>query len=155
MRSAHKHTCPVFKNTASDNPLTASSKLQSAKTTAAFFPPSSNETGFPVEAPDFMIAAPVLDSPVNVIASTSACLVRNSPADSGPNPCTTLYTPLGIPASCIASASKVAVAGVSSEGFTTTAFPQASAGATFQVSNNSGRFQGVITPTTPSGLRTA
>ncbi len=70
MRSAHKQTCPVLRNTASDNPFTASSKSQSANTIAAFFPPSSNETGFTVGATDFMMAAPVLDSPVNVTAST-------------------------------------------------------------------------------------
>ena len=44
------------------------------------------------------------------------------------------------------------MAGVSSEGFTTTALPQASAGATFQVSSSSGRFQGVMIPTTPERL---
>src|ERR1700722_8668484 len=152
MRSAHKQTCPVFRNTASATPRTVSSKSQSENTIAAFFPPSSNDTGFTVAATAFMIAAPVRDSPVNVTAFTSGFCVRNSPDESAPKPCTTLYTPLGIPASFIASASRVAVAGVSSEGFTTTVFPQASAGATFQVSSNSGRFQGVIIPTTPSGF---
>ena len=45
--------------------------------------------------------------------------------------------------------------GVSSEGFTTTVLPQASAGATFQVISSSGRFQGQITATTPFGTRIA
>jgi hypothetical protein len=66
-----------------------------------------------------------------------------------------LNTPSGKPAAAIASASTVAEAGVSSEGLTTTALPQASAGATFQVSSSSGRFHGTITATTPTGLRTA
>ena len=53
------------------------------------------------------------------------------------------------------SASSVALEGVSSEGFATMVLPQASAGASFQVSSSSGRFQGAITPTTPSGFRIA
>jgi hypothetical protein len=53
------------------------------------------------------------------------------------------------------SASNVAVEGVSSDGFATIVFPQASAGASFQVRSRSGRFQGAITPTTPRGLRIA
>ena len=55
----------------------------------------------------------------------------------------------------VAQASSVAVAGVSSDGFTTTVLPHARAGATFQVSSRSGRFQGVMIPMTPSGLRIA
>jgi carbamoyl-phosphate synthase large subunit len=66
-----------------------------------------------------------------------------------------LNTPLGAPASRITSASSVALAGVSSDGLTTTALPQARAGATFHVSSKSGRFQGVTMPTTPMGFRTA
>ena len=41
-----------------------------------------------------MIALPVADSPVKVIASTPGCRVRNSPAESGPKPCTRLNTPV-------------------------------------------------------------
>ncbi|VVJ18425.1 Uncharacterised protein [Amycolatopsis camponoti] len=102
-----------------------------------------------------MIVAPVEDSPVKVTPSTPECWVRNSPAEPGPKPWTTLYTPFGAPASAMTSASRVAVDGVSSDGLTTTALPQASAGATFQVSSSSGRFQGTMTATTPSGRRTA
>src|SRR5689334_23285520 len=99
-----------------------------------------------------MIVEPVEDSPVKVTPSMSGCVVRNSPAEPGPNPWTTLYTPAGTPASAMTSASSVAVAGVSSEGLTTTVLPQARAGATFQVSRSSGRFHGTTMATTPSGL---
>ena len=51
------------------------------------------------------------------------------------------------------SPSRAAVAGVSSEGFTTTVLPQASAGATFQVISSSGRFHGHTTAMTPFGSR--
>ena len=52
------------------------------------------------------------------------------------------------------SPSSVAVAGVSSEGLTTTVLPQASAGPTFQVMSSSGRFHGQTTAMTPRGTRT-
>ena len=45
----------------------------------------------------------------------------------------------------------VAETGVSSAGFRTTVFPQASAGATFQELNIKGKFQGEIATTTPAG----
>jgi hypothetical protein len=41
--------------------------------------------------------------------------------------------------------------GVSSAGFSTTVLPQASAGATFQVSSISGKFHGAMAATTPAG----
>ena len=45
-------------------------------------------------------------------------------------------------------------AGVSSAGFSTTVFPQTSAGASFQAGIAIGKFHGVIAPTTPTGIRT-
>ncbi len=42
---------------------------------------------------------------------------------------------------------------MSSAGFSTIVLPAASAGATFQEAIVSGKFQGVISPTTPSGSR--
>ena len=51
-----------------------------------------------------------------------------------------------------ALASFSAVSGVCSEGFSTTVFPQARAGAIFQAAIRSGKFQGMIWPTTPSAL---
>lgn len=66
-----------------------------------------------------------------------------------------MNTPSGTPAAANASANTVADDGVSSDGFTTTALPHANAGATFHVNNNSGRFHGTTTATTPTGLRTA
>ena len=49
--------------------------------------------------------------------------------------------------------SSTAVSGVSSAGFSTTVLPAASAGATFHDAIVSGKFQGVISATTPSGSR--
>ena len=63
----------------------------------------------------------------------------------------TLRTPAGSPAWPAISANKSAVRGVNSAGFKTTVFPAASAGATFQATISSGKFQGMIWPTTPRG----
>ena len=71
-----------------------------------------------------------------------------------PNPGTMLTTPGGKPTSAISSATRRVVSGVSSAGLRTTVFPAARAGPIFQLVNISGKFQGTIWPTTPTGLRT-
>ena len=71
-----------------------------------------------------------------------------------PGPTTTFSTPSGSPASDASSAKRSAVSGVSSAGFSTTVLPAASAGPSFQEAIVSGKFQGVISPTTPTGSRT-
>ena len=43
--------------------------------------------------------------------------------------------------------------GVSGDGLSTTALPSASAGATTRMPRMSGKFHGVIAPTTPRGMR--
>jgi hypothetical protein len=64
-----------------------------------------------------------------------------------------LNTPSGAPARWRISAIAHAEAGTRSAGLSTTVLPYASAGATFQAGIASGKFQGVIRPTTPSGSR--
>ena len=59
----------------------------------------------------------------------------------------------GIPASRQISASTIAVIGVALAGFSTTVFPVASAGASFQAAISSGKFQGTICAQTPNGSR--
>ena len=70
-----------------------------------------------------------------------------------PGPTTTLTTPSGTPASRAICANRSAVSGVSSAGLSTTVLPAASAGASFQAAIASGKFHGVIRPTTPIGSR--
>ena len=72
---------------------------------------------------------------------------------SEPGPVTRLSAPGGSPARSSASHSAQAEPGAISAGFSTTALPKASAGATFQAGMAMGKFQGVIAPTTPSGSR--
>ena len=80
----------MFAKLARAMPSTAASKSASANTMPAFLPPSSIETARVFSAAAFMIAVPVRVSPVNVIALTPGWRVRNSPAELGPKPCTTL-----------------------------------------------------------------
>ena len=65
----------------------------------------------------------------------------------------TFTTPSGTPASAISCAISSAVSGVSLAGLTTTAQPAASAGAILRVAIAAGKFHGVISSATPTGLR--
>jgi hypothetical protein len=79
--------------------------------------------------------------------STSA-----SPAIS-PIPGTTLITPGGAPYRlCHISVSLIADKGVISAGFKTHVEPDARVGAILKILINPGKFQGVISPQTPTGL---
>ena len=84
--------------------------------------------------------------------ATSGCSTSRCP-HTEPGPATTFSTPSGRPASSAIRSSSSAVSGVSSAGLSTTVLPAASAGATFHEAIVSGKFQGVISPTTPSGSR--
>ena len=68
-----------------------------------------------------------------------------------PSPVTMLTTPGGSSAWRRTSAKRSAESGVVSAGLRTTVFPAASAGAIFQESISSGKFQGTIWPATPIG----
>ena len=64
--------------------------------------------------------------------------------------------PAGAPAAANSSAiARPPEIGVSGDGLSTTAFPSASAGAITRMPSTSGKFHGVITPTTPTGTRSA
>src|SRR5262245_36185910 len=76
------------------------------------------------------------------IAST-ACL----------SPCTTLNTPSGKPASLNNSASRIAVDGTFSEGFSTNVLPHAIATGYIHNGTIAGKLNGVMPAHTPSGCR--
>ncbi len=99
-----------------------------------------------------MMSCPVVVSPVNAIPETPGCATSAAPA-VGPNPGTTFSTPGGRPASSAISPRRSAVSGVSSAGFKIAQLPAARAGATLREAMRSGKFQGTISPTTPSGSR--
>ncbi len=96
-----------------------------------------------------MISRPVVVSPVNAILRMRGLEASGLPA-SAPKPLTMFTTPSGS-RSPISSMSTRMLAGVCSAGFSTTALPAASAGASFHTAIRIGKFQGMICPTTPSG----
>ena len=116
----------------------------------ADLPPSSRVIRLSVSAAPAAIPRPTSVDPVKAILATRGCSTSRRP-HSLPGPGTTLSTPSGIPAASAVRSSSSAVSGVSSAGLRTTVLPAASAGATFQEAITSGKFQGTISPTTPSG----
>ena len=74
-----------------------------------------------------------------------------SAAPVSPAPCTTLTRPGGAPASAKTRATHSPESGVSSDGFSTTALPAATAAAAWLSGIENGKFHGVMTATTPSG----
>jgi len=107
-------------------------------------PPSSRLTRLRLlRAAASMTICPVVYSPVNATLSTSMWPLRAAPA-VGPYPGTTFTTPSGMPASWARAATRRAVSGVCSAGFSTTVQPLARAGPHFHACINSGKFQGMI-----------
>ena len=82
------------------------------------------------------MSLPVLTSPVSDTMATFGWVTSDAPAVS-PWPVTTFSTPGGR-MSAVISARRSAVSGVSSDGFSTTVLPAASAGPSFQVAMPSG-----------------
>src|SRR5882672_1510375 len=70
-----------------------------------------------------------------------------------PRPGMTLRTPAGRPHSFAYSANLSSESAVLDAGLMTTVLPHASAGAIFHTASMSGKFHGVIAPTTPTGSR--
>ena len=100
------------------------------------------------------ILRPVRVEPVKWIIDTPGWATSASPTSTPPG--TTWSSPAGSPASAKISASTMPpLIGVSGDGFSTTALPSASAGATTRMPRMSGKFHGVIAPTTPRGIRSA
>ena len=125
----------------------------SSKTMLGLLPPSSRVSFFRLLAPEAAtISLPTSVEPVNATLSTSLWAARAAPAVS-PKPGTTFTTPAGTPASAISPARRSAVSGVCSAGLSTTQLPAASAGPSFHAAISSGKFHGMIWPTTPSGSR--
>ena len=77
--------------------------------------------------------------------------VASASPSSGPSPVRQVTSPGGRPARSARSQSAQAARGASWAGFTTTAQPAASAGASFQTTSATGKFQGTIAATTPTG----
>src|ERR1700726_900123 len=131
-------------------PSTAASISASSNTTNGALPPSSSPSFFtPTEACWYKIFPTSVD-PVKPTKRTAGCSHNTLPiADE--LPVRMLNTPLGTPAFSASATSASAVSGVSFAGFSTTVQPAASAGDTFRVIIEHGKFHGVIAPQTPIG----
>src|SRR6266508_4933551 len=129
-------------------PGMAVSGSASANTTWGLLPPSSRVTFFKLPAAAWTMSLPTSVEPVKATLSTPSWAASGAPAVS-PNPVTTLTTPSGTPASWMSLASNSADSGVCSAGFSTIQLPVARAGASFQAAMSSGKFHGMIWPTTP------
>jgi hypothetical protein len=115
-------------------------------------PPSSRETFFRFPAAAATISLPTSVEPVKATLSTFGCAASAAPVVS-PKPVTTFTTPSGTPASAISPASRSAVSGVCSAGLRITVLPVVRAGPSFQAAISSGKFHGMICPTTPTSSR--
>ena len=152
MRDRAQQSWPALSNTEYGAAAAAFSRSASAKITFADLPPSSSVTRLIVAAAPCITRWPTSVEPVKPIFATSGCSTRRWPT-TDPLPTTTFRTPSGIPASSASSPSRSVVSGVSSAGLITIVLPVASAGPIFQLAMLSGKFHGVIRPTTPSGSR--
>ena len=122
----------------------------SSRTMFADFPPSSRKIFFTVAEALAMMRRPVTVEPVKVIMSTLGSDVSTSPTRWSED-ATTFTTPAGMSVcSAMIRPRTVADQGVSGAGLRTTVLPAASAGPSLARFRFSGKFQGVIAPTTPT-----
>src|ERR1700722_11060140 len=96
--------------------------------------------------------SPTPHDPVKETAFSAGAAINDLPSVP-PKPATKFTTPFGIPASRHASTIRHAHRGDADAGLTTMVLPQISAGAIFQAGIAMGKFQGVTSPITPTGLR--
>ncbi len=97
-------------------------------------------------------ADPATALPVSVTLATRGSVTNHSPTLL-PGPTTRFKAPAGSPASARTWQSNTAVMGVVLAGLRTRAFPAAKAGATLWATRLSGKLNGVMATTTPTGRR--
>ena len=151
-RDRAQQSCPALPNTAPANPRAAASRSASANTIDGDLPPSSSVTRFTSRAARAAISRPTAVEPVKATLAMPGCSTIRRPTSS-PVPTSTVSRLSGAPAASTMRCNSSAVSGVSSDGLWMTALPAAKDGAIFQLAIVSGKFHGVITPTTPSGSR--
>ena len=142
--------CSWLKKIAFATPGIAVSRSASANTTFGDLPPSSSVTRLRFSAVALTISFPISVEPVNATLSIPG-MGRHRRACGFAEPGDDVDHAVGSPASCISSASRSALSGVCSAGLSTTVHPVASAGPSFRAAIRSGKFHGMIWPTTPIG----
>ena len=145
--------CPVLPNAPCTIPAAARSRSASGITTTAFFPPISHVTLASRPAARAYTPPPISHDPGERDGADLRIGDERVPDLARRTPTTSVRTPSGRPASARIATYCSATSGVSDAGFSSTAFPATSAGATFHAGSAQGKFQGVMTATTPSGCR--
>jgi hypothetical protein len=148
MRDAAVHASPWLKYPPSTAQGMADSRSASSKMTKGFLPPSSIRVGVRLAAAVRSTALPVLGAPVKEIFPTSGCPASAAP--TWPRPVTACTTSSGR-IDCTISIIRSTDSGACSGGLSTTAFPAASAGASFPAVCSGGQLNGTIAATTPYG----
>src|ERR1700722_11639345 len=132
----------------------AAATSASARMTSAGLPPSSRCARLRCRAASSPMRRPTAVEPVKLMIRTSGSVISASPT-SGP-PGSTCSRPSGRPASSKTRARTTPPDTlVRGSGLSTTALPSASAGATERMDRICGKLNGAITPTTPTGTRSA
>ena len=132
--------------------IVACSRSASSSTISALLPPSSSDTFFRRPPAVRAIWRPTAVEPVKWIITMSGWVTRRSPTSTSPG--STWKSPAGSPAPANNSArASPPDSGVSGDGLISTAFPSVSAGAITRMPSTSGKFHGVITPTSPTATR--
>ena len=153
-RDGQVQTSPLLKAYSTRPSMALSRKSSWAESTSAKkmfgdLPPSSSVTGMMFCAAYCMISRPVTVSPVKPTLAMRG-LVASALPISPPGPLTMFSTPGGR-MSPRTSASLSIDHGVGEAGLITEQLPAASAGASFHAAISSGKLNGMICPTTPSG----
>ena len=150
MRCTEMQLWPANEKALAASFVAAASRSASASTSTGVAFPSSRLTRLRgARSASFQPTSP---EPVNVITRTRSSSTRTSPSSEA-GPTTTLSQPGGRPASVASSARRSAESGVCEAGLRTTAQPAASAGASLCATRLSGKLNGEIAPTTPTGSR--
>ena len=146
------HRWPAVPNAPNIAPSTARSRSASSRTTMAFLPPSSRLTS---RGPVSMAAAatlrPVGTEPVKLTAPTPGCTAS---AAAGLGVAVhELDQPVGHAALDAGVDERLGAGRACSDGLSTMPLPASSAGKHFHDGMATGKFHGVIIPTTPTGIR--
>ncbi len=150
MRVGARQDWPEFIITLLTPPVIAAFRSASSSTMFGLLPPSSWCTRLTVAAALRATSMPARVEPVIEIMSMPGWLAIALPT-TGPTPKIMLNTPGGTPQASMISVRICAENGATSEGFSTTVQPTASAGAVFAHIWCTGQFHGVMKPHTPIG----
>ena len=145
-REEAAHICPERENIPTADINEAEPRSASSKIMFGDFPPSSRIYFF--IPPSRTILSPISVPPVKLTRKTSLCETSFFPVPAPPK--ITFTTPGGKTSFAIFAKTYAGITEFS-DGFMTTVFPEASAGATFEPRNIPGTFQDVIDTTTPNG----